>query len=149
MANRKIISARKTGKIGCAVNILEVVPVRDEVDPRADLPHPCRSLPVNQDKGFIVADLGCEADKRAEERRVAGPDRGAETGYPVNGACQDDIFFHVRVLVMGKVVPADHVGEGVVAVYLRVLRVLFFEKCPVRKGHGPEIFLLQHGESSW
>jgi len=78
------------------------------------------------------------------ERRVTGTDWRAESGHACDGACNNPTPVHVRVSVLRKMVPADHVRECVAAVGLRVERVMALEKSPVGKSDRFEIFLTKY-----
>jgi hypothetical protein len=54
-ADGQIVFAGKFRKISSTVHIFEVVAIGNEVNTRADLPHPERGLRIDQDYGFIIA----------------------------------------------------------------------------------------------
>src|SRR5512136_579054 len=53
----QVIFSWKIRKIAGAVDILEMVPVGEEVYPRADLLHPAGSLRVNQVDRYVIAHI--------------------------------------------------------------------------------------------
>jgi hypothetical protein len=57
--------------------------------------------------------------------------------------------FNIRISVLRKMAPANHIREGVVAVGLRVERVMALEKSPICKRDRFEIFLTKHFEQNF
>lgn len=143
-ADGAVIFSRKFCKIRSAVNILKIIPVRNQVDPGAGLLYPSGDIGVNQHERLVVAYIGCKPDERPEECRVVGTYWGAEPGNTADSAGNDDIFFNIGIRVMGVMIPADHVREGIIAVSLRVQLVMPGEKIPVGKRDGHKIIRAQH-----
>ena len=71
-------------------------------------------------------------------------DRGTEPGDIINGACDDEIFLFIGILVVCVMIPADHIREGIITICLRIVCKVPLEKSPICKSNGFEIFLSKH-----
>jgi hypothetical protein len=66
-----------------------------------------------------------------EKIRISWPDGRTVADLAGDGAGKDHTVLDTSIPVVGIIVPADHVGEGVVAVPLREPTVVLDEKVPV------------------
>jgi hypothetical protein len=55
---------------------------------------------------------------------IAGADGRTESCPPVDGAGEDYASIPEDITVMGIIIPADHIGEGIVAVHLRTALIV-------------------------
>ncbi len=46
-------------------------------------------------------------------------------------------------------IPADHVGKGIITMRLRILCIMSLEESPIREGNRFEIILRKHHLSLW
>jgi len=79
-------------------------------------------------------------DMRTYGRAVSGP--------AVDGAGEDHASITESITVMGIIIPAEHIGEGIVAVHLRVAAIVLGEELSIGYGHRPEVGVAQHHASS-
>ena len=143
-SNGQVILAWQIRQVAGTIDILEIVPVGNEIDPRADLIHPAGGIGIDQVDRYVIAHIRCQTNERAEERRIAGADRRAEPGDAAYGAGNNEVFFNISIGIVGVMVPADHVRERVIAVGLRVQGVMPGKKFPVGKRDGYKIILGEH-----
>jgi len=143
-ADREVLPAAEVCKVVGQVHVLPVVPVGAEREVRVERADPGSGRPVHQDERPFTPFADRKLDHVEEGFPVPGPDRRAERGYPLDRAADDETVFVLGIRVVGEMVPAEDVGEEVVAVLGRVLRVVAGEDIPVGHGHGPELRDLQH-----
>jgi hypothetical protein len=60
----------------------------------------------------------------------------AVSSKPTNSAGEDYAIIPEDISVMGIIIPADHIGEGIVAMDLGIALVLPGEELMIRKGDG-------------
>jgi hypothetical protein len=65
---------------------------------------------------------------RAYGRAVSGP--------AVDGAGEDHASITESITVMGIIIPAEHIGEGIVAMDLGITLILLGEEFTIREGDG-------------
>jgi hypothetical protein len=118
-----------------------MIAVRNEVYTRTDVPHPACSVRIYQHDWFIIADIRCQPYQRSEESGIPWTYWGTEPGDIINGACNDEIFLYIGILVVCVMIPADHIRESIITVCLRIVCIVPFEKSPIGKGNRFKIFL--------